>query len=149
MKRFVYLIFIVASCTISAADRSIDSESNASTLSGKALFRTLLKNSNHSLQDELLCQPPITAEDPKSYTLGDQLSLLLAMGHYDETSAKLDSTCSIDIFETPSGETVDVWDCQITVVETNTESEFVSSSILAVAISRPQKIMVPGSLRCL
>ncbi|WP_036508158.1 hypothetical protein, partial [Nitrincola nitratireducens] len=62
-------------------------------------------------------------------------------------SAKLESICTASMFEQPSGGLVDVWDCQITIVETHANNEFVSSSTIAVAISNSQKKMMVGSLR--
>lgn len=149
MKIFLCLIFIVTSCAAYSTEQDIYSDNNAKKLSGVDLFDILLKNLNHPLKNEPLCQPPETVTDQKNYTLADQLSLLLATGHYKDTSAKLESICTAGTFEQPSGGLVDVWDCQITIVETHANDEFVSSSTIAVAISNSQKQMMAGSLRCI
>jgi len=149
MKIFLCLIFIVTSYAACATEQDIYSENNAKKLSGIDLFGILIKHSDYPLKDEPLCLPPETVIDQENYTLADQLSLLLATGHYKDTSAKLESMCTAGKFEQSSGELVDVWDCQITIVETNANDEFVSSSTIALAISNSQKQMMSGSLRCM
>lgn len=149
MKAFLCLVLTVISCVAFATEQNTAPDDSANALSGIDLFTILLKHSDYSLINEPLCPPPATLVDPENYKLADQLSLLLATGHYSDTYAQLESICTTGKFEQPSGELVDVWDCQITIVETNANNEFVSSSTIALAISHAQKQMMAKSLRCL
>ena len=148
MKFFLWLILTASSCAVVASQQDTQhSQSNSKELSGEELFSIVLKNSDHPLKNEPLCQPP--PFDIETYTLADKLTLLLAQGHYRDSYAELNSSCVITKFEQPSGDLVDVWDCKITVVKIDEDIEFFSSGTIVLSISISEKKMLEGSLRCL
>lgn len=119
--------------------------SYASEPTGEQVFNALLFNADKDLNQELLCQADAS--------LGSLLTQTLSPSFASENKMQVSSECSKSKIElsSPEGSTkvVDVWDCQLQMLELDSKDEFVSSSMLAFALDENEFYLIDGSLRCL
>jgi len=119
---------------------------------GEEFYSILFDNLDRSLADEELCKIKVWGPDGTSRpaTLGEHLSSnLFSISHQGRNVTTIKSTCEPAQWES-EGKVVDVWDCELRILEKNPEGEFISSASVRFAAPRDgDKRMLPGSLRCI
>lgn len=109
---------------------------------GEEVFGALLANDDIDLAMEPLCKADIR--------LHQQLALSLSVSHESRNTTRIMSSCEPSKFESRPDQVIDIWDCEIRIIETDPKDEFISSSAYRFGITKDkQHRFVEGSLRCL
>lgn len=115
--------------------------------SGVHIVQILLENQSLPLKGTD-CESSGLAEDKR--TLQHRLALTLGSEiddpRHDHT---LSAKCRADRFELPSGTGIDIWNCNLGLVEESRKGEFIASSHIDFGIKRDTWELVPGTLRCM
>lgn len=56
--------------------------------------------------------------------------------------------CKADQFELPSGSVIDIWRCELGVVEKDEEGEFITSGFIYFGVKKDTWEFIPEKLRC-
>jgi len=135
MKIALFLFIFITSCSaiVNAEEKKP---------SGKELFSILLKNLNNSLKDENHC-------NVEQNNLSEYFSDFLSMSYANKNLVNLKSSCSRSKHKFKNSVVVNVWDCQISILEENAKKEFISSSSITFSIDLKKVKIIQNSLRCL
>lgn len=148
MRLLLLTTMLLSACSMADVQPTLSDE-KTSSISGEAFFQILLDNKELDLRSETTCPPPHTYTEEKPFTLGDQLSLTLSSTYNNKNTVSAESHCKTTKAETRKGQTVEAWDCQLTVIETTQTSEFVASSTIKISIDTTTKALIPGTVRCI
>lgn len=146
MNKRIFLVLLLAGCSAVASNEKTASDKTAP--SGEQVFDILFSNLDRRLDQEPLCDVKSATREGKTMTLGEHVATVLSLSHESKNSVTLESSCNPSKHEAESGRIIDIWDCKIEVLEKNTESDFISSSMIAFSTTLDKAVMVKGSLRC-
>ena len=139
MRILILIIPLLYSCASIAVDRTPPS--------GEIIFDILLSIRDIKLNDEPLCRMVSTTRSTDSLTLGNHLSKILSTSYNSSTINTIKTSCALSKHEI-SNKIIDIWDCQLQIMETSEAGEFISSSMVAFGINAKSLIYQPGTLRC-
>lgn len=114
---------------------------------GVEVLSALLKSGDFGLKDEPLCQMTTASLGLNEITLADHLSVILSTSYETNNITTISSKCEASKHD-DNGSTIDIWDCSLQVNETDASGEYISGSTIAFGITKNDKKLVRGSLRC-
>lgn len=114
---------------------------------GNDVIRLLFENAELSLSSEPLC----SMVDAQGQTLKfkEYLSQVLSVAYENTHQVSIKTFCSESKQELDNHKIIDIWDCRLEVLESNSNGDFISSSNIAMGVSKQTMQFIPGSLRCL
>lgn len=115
--------------------------------SGMHMVQILLENQSLSVKGTNCESDPFGVGDKRRL----QHKLAMTLGYaFDRPHhhAVLSGSCEADQFEPPSGLAIDIWRCNLAVVEKDEKDEFIASSNIYFGIKRGTWEFIPEKLLC-
>ena len=122
---------------------------NTAKPSGEEIFDILFANLHLPIDNEPLCNMKSTTREHESITLGQHLATIFSVSYASDSIITIKSSCGRSKHESKNKEVIDIWDCDIEVLENNRDGEFISSAMIAFSTPLDKTELLPGSLRCL
>ncbi len=140
--RYGFVAAVVLSCVIGCAHGEQEKPS------GVEMFDALFRSIDYPLARESRCQMTTTPGNDRELLLRDYVLLMLSMTYENERNVSLSSKCSSAKSEEGSDGIIDVWDCELNLVEYDHSGEFLTSATIMFAVPKEGSDVLPGSLRC-
>jgi len=139
-----YSLFYLLIATLYSAAATADYKKP----NGEELFDILFSSLSLPLSNEPLCDMTYFSRKNTPITLGHHLATVLSSSFESKNSVTVKTECTRSKHDLENKKIIEVWDCNINVLELNAKKKFISSSITAFAITLDKTKIVPGSLRC-
>jgi hypothetical protein len=134
--------FLLAGCAVAAT-------AIGEKPTGEELFDLLLSNTTFSLKGEPGCDAASPSRNKSHITLGELLSTNLSISYDEGNVTQIKSYCELSKFDVSDKNTIDVWDCNVDILQNDMKGEFVSSTGIRFSINLSKSKIVPGSFRCI
>jgi hypothetical protein len=135
-------VFLLAGCAVAAP-------AIGEKPTGEEVFDLLLGNAGISLKDEPGCDASSPSRNKSHISLGDLLSTNLSASYDEGNITQIKSYCDPSKFDVSDKKTIDVWDCNVDILENDKNGEFVSSTAIRFSIDLAKSRIIPGSFRCI
>ena len=142
MKRAVVLIVLLSACSKTVP-------ADAPKPDGQRVFDILFSSIELALSEEPLCDMVSASRKNAAITLGQHLATILSPSYESESVVTIKSSCMPSKHEYEDGGIVDVWDCQLEVLENSQDGDSISSSMILFSTLMDDSEIIKGSLRCM
>ena len=142
MLETLLTISMIVSGLVSAHEDHTRSSNDFVHPAGADVFNAVLSNSSLRLKGEYFC-------NDEDISLSDHFSRALSSSYETDVNVTIKSSCNLSKFDITDSKVIDIWDCNINIIEENSDIEYFANTSYTFGLSIKEFDFVKGSLRCL